>query len=113
MSVTSEFAPRDLPWTIGGLVLGFFVGLIVTGIVMLLIEGFWIFLVIGLPILALQVLLTLGVEKIVRRFRPERQPAPDGPPAHWVRRYSFLAGVVVGMIFAIVGSGGSILGPSA
>ena len=94
MTTYRPFQPGDAPWTLLGFAFGAFYG-----VMFIFLFAFWGFdgmvllLVIGLPFLAVQLVLNIGFGRF-SRWRRRDDPPPE--PAAWLRHHSISIGAAAG-----------------
>ncbi len=97
----------DLAWAAATLAFGAIVGSIFGTLGVVVVRGFWIVLVLMLPMLLIQLLfqevfarILLFVMSFFKKI-PEEEPEPQSKEYPWWRRYSFYMGFPIGAAYGI------------
>jgi hypothetical protein len=94
----------DIPWIVGGLLLGAVVGMMVTSVLALIFEFGWIIVVLFSPFILFQLFFEglhhAGIA-LWRKWRGKPPPPLKSQDASmpWQRRHSFPTGFTVGVLF--------------
>ncbi len=99
MTYHRPFELRDTVPSVIGTLFGLFYGFMGVLCVSLFFEGFWIMILVFLPLLALQLGVIFAIDWFMKRRRAK---LPPPPPVSWIRHHAASLGMVVGGSFAII-----------
>lgn len=93
MTVFRPFRRADMPPTLFGLAFGAFYGAMTIALINVWGSGILLLLLLGLPFIAVQLIVHIALNRFARWRRTETPPAP---PNAWARHHSVSIGAATG-----------------